>query len=83
MCITTSDQENLPWSLVFCAKNTIRFINPLTSSLLLKLNFKDLLTTLVSDLDQDLLSVTNDEGIDDALGIAERRIGTEERLSEL
>ena len=63
-----------------CAKNTIRFINPLTSSLLLKLNFKDLLTTLVSDLDQDLLSVTNDEGIDDALGIAERRIGTEERL---
>ena len=61
-------------------KKTTRFINPLTFSLSLKYNFKDLLTTLVSALDQDFLSVTNDEGIDDALGIVERRIGTEERL---
>ena len=62
------------------AKKTTRLINPLTFSLSLKYNFKDLLTTLVSALDQELLSVTNDEGIDDALGIVERRIGTEERL---
>ena len=52
------------------AKKTTRFINPLTFSLSLKYNFKDLLTTLVSALDQELLSVTNDEGIDDVLGIA-------------
>ena len=51
------------------AKKTTRFINPLTFSLSLKYNFKDLLTTLVSALDQELLSVTNDEGIDDVLGI--------------
>ena len=65
--------------MTYAKKNT-RFINLLTFSLSLKYNFKDLLTTLVSALDQDLLSVTNDEGIDDALGIVERRIGTEERL---